>query len=224
MMKNKNTIIILVIVLIIVIVFWSKVKLFLIDLGLMPMADVTKIYDLLHKWEGGISNHPNDTGGYTNAGITISTWQNLAPKVLGIAGTTTTLNAMSEDQWRKIVNHYWNTVKASEIQNQGVANLLFQSYWGSGWYGPQRMIIAFNKKYGTNFNVSTSKPIITTEVIRAINSKNGYEVCELFWSARKEHFEAIVAKDPSQNVFLKGWLNRLNDYKCKQLLAGGAIN
>lgn len=217
-MKNKKAIIILVVVLIIVIIFWSQVKSFLIQLGLLPMADVKQIYPLLHKWEGHISNNPADHGGYTNAGITIGTWQNLAPKLLGISGTIDTLNAMTEAQWQTIVNHFWNTVHASEIQNQGVANLLFQSYWGSNWYGPQRMIIAFNKKYGTNFNVSISKPIITPEVIKAINSKNGYEVCQLFWSARKEHFEAIVAADPSQKVWLNGWLNRLNDYKCKQAI------
>jgi len=30
---------------------------------------------------------------------------------------------------------------------------------------------------------------------------------------RKAWFEAIVKANPSQKVFLKGWLNRLNDIK-----------
>jgi lysozyme family protein len=33
------------------------------------------------------------------------------------------------------------------------------------------------------------------------------------WERRKKHFEDIVRKDPAQSRFLRGWLNRLNDFK-----------
>lgn len=242
----RNKIILLVIIIIFIIIFWTQVKVGLINAGLLPTANYKFVLPKLEKWEGGISNNPNDTGGFTNKGITIGTWSTLAPKLLGIAGTTSTLSAMNNSQWETIVKYYWDKVSGDEIQNQGVANLLFDSYWNSGWYGPQRMVIYFNKVYGTNFNTSANQSLITKDFINAVNSKNGYEVCELFWKSRKEHYEAIVNANPSQRiqfnesdlamlneinkynysetnnfnqrVFLNGWLNRLNDYKCSKTL------
>lgn len=217
---SKNTLIVLIIVLVLVIIFWSTVKVKLINVGLLPTANVNRVYDKLSKLEGGQSNNSADSGGYTNRGVTIGTWQTLAPKLFGIQGTTDSLARMTQQQWERVVEYYWDTVHASDFHNQGVAELMFDSYFNSGWYGPQKMVIAFNNKYGTKFNTDVRSTILPRQFIDAVNSKNGYEVCQLFWNARKAHYEAIVNADPSQRtiqderVFLKGWLNRLNEYKC----------
>lgn len=221
---KSNQIVILIIVIILVIIFWSKIKVQLLNYGLLPTANYKLVLDKLSKLEGGVSNNVNDSGGYTNRGITIGTWSDLAPKLFGIAGTTDSLSRMTQDQWERIVEYYWDSVHASDFQSQGVAELMFDSYFNSGWYGPQKMVISFNKKYGTTFNTDVRSTILPKQFIDAVNEKNGYEVCQLFWDARKSYYEALVAANPSQRqvqgerVFLNGWLNRLNEYKCKQTL------
>lgn len=214
---SKNSTIILVVILLLVIIFWSKVKVTLINLGLFPMANVKLLYPKVSKEEGGIANVAGDTGGYTNRGVTIGTWQQLAPYLFGFQGTVDNLRTMTQAQWETVIKHFWDEVHADQIQNQGVAELLFDGYWGSGWYGPERMVKALNTKYGTHFNTDVNKTILPKEVIDFINSKNGYEVCQLFFEARKQHF-IDISKTGNNAQFLNGWLHRLNDYQCKQTI------
>ena len=39
------------------------------------MANVYKLAPWIFKWEGGFVNDPDDLGGATNMGVTISTWK-----------------------------------------------------------------------------------------------------------------------------------------------------
>ena len=59
--------------------------------------------------------------------------------------------------------------------------------------------------------------IVGAKTIAAINNyKNQEQLFNKLWAKRKAHFEGIVSANPSQKVFLKGWLNRLNAFKFKK--------
>lgn len=166
------------------------------------MADHKKLIPIIKKWEGGFANHPNDKGGATNSGITLTTFR----QYFGKNKTVNDLKRMTEWQWEYIFKRgFWDRYQADSIVNQSVANLLVDYVWASGIYGI---------KYPQQVLGVTADGIIGPVTLAAINEYPDQE--ELFnklWNRRKEHFNAIVRKNPSQKVFLRGWLNRLNDFK-----------
>ena len=99
---------------------------------------------------------------------------------------------------------FWDKWKADEIKNQSIAQLLVDWNWTSGIYGikyPQEVL-------GVKVD-----GIVGQKTIAAINDyPDQKELFKKLWNRRKKHFED-VAKSPSKAKFLKGWLNRLNDFK-----------
>ena len=54
--------------------------------------------------------------------------------------------------------------------------------------------------------------VVGPKTIAAINNyPNQKELFQKLWNRRKAHFESIAKNGKKQ--FLKGWLNRLNDFK-----------
>lgn len=184
------------------------------------MADIKYWIPIVRKWEGGYVNDPNDRGGETNMGITIETWKGskyysseVLPNVVGTRygkpytwhNVNKSLYNMSDSQWMDVAqNKYWNKWKADSIKNQSIANLVVDWYWGSGKYGiifPQRILGV--KDDG----------IVGSKTISAINDyPNQRELFDKLWNRRKQHFIDLSNK-AGQAKFLKGWLNRLNDFK-----------
>lgn len=170
------------------------------------MADVNKLAPITLKWEGDYVNHPNDKGGPTNKGVTIATYEAYCRKKGYPKPTVERLKNLTQEQWIDILKTmYWDRWKADQINNQAVANILVDWTWGSGAWGikfPQRILGV--KDDG----------IVGPKTIAALNDyPDQSELFKKIWMRRKQHFEDIVKADPTQKVFLKGWLNRLNDFK-----------
>jgi lysozyme family protein len=167
------------------------------------MANYEKLIPIILKWEGGWSNDPKDSGGCTMKGITIGTFK----MYFGKSKTCKDLRNITDSQWRAIfIQRYWNRWSADAIKTQSIANLLVDWLWTSGVYGikyPQRVLGV------------TDDGIVGPKTIAAINNyPNQKELFQKLWNRRKKHFEAI-AKNGKQK-FLKGWLNRLNDFKFEE--------
>lgn len=166
------------------------------------MAKYEKLIPTILRWEGGFANHPSDPQGATNSGVTISTFRS----VYGKDKSVKDLKNMTREQWEYIFKtRFWDRWKADEIDNQAIANLLVDWVWASGVYGikyPQAVL-----------GVKTDG-IVGLKTLAAINYyPNKKELFEKLWNRRKKHFEDIVRNRPQSKVFLKGWLNRLNDFK-----------
>ena len=166
------------------------------------MAKYDKLIPTVLKWEGGFVNHPSDPGGETNSGVTLSTFRS----VYGKNKTVQDLKNMTREQWEHIFKtKFWDRWKADDIDNQAIANLLVDWVWASGVYGikyPQEVL-----------RVKTDG-IVGLKTLAAINYyPNKKELFEKLWNRRKKHFEDIVRNRPQSNVFLKGWLRRLSDFK-----------
>lgn len=169
------------------------------------MAEVKLLVPKILKWEGGYVNHPNDKGGPTNKGITIGTYQSYRKKKEMHAPTIADLKNISDDEWMDILKTlYWDRWRADGIECQSIANLVVDWVWGSGVWGikyPQQMLGV------------AADGIVGPKTLTAINEyPDRKELFEKLWNRRKAHFENLASHDPSQQVFLKGWLNRLNDY------------
>ena len=165
------------------------------------MADKNKLIPIIKKWEGGYSDNPNDRGGATNSGVTLAVYQS----VYGKNKTKNDLKRMTNEQWNYIFTKlYWNKWKADEIKNQSIANILVDWVWMSG--------LGTIKKIQSLFGL-TADGIVGNKTISYINSHDQEEVFNKIWNRRKQFYESLVKNNPSQKVFLKGWMNRLNTFK-----------
>lgn len=165
------------------------------------MADKNKLIPIIKKWEGGYSDNPNDRGGATNSGVTLAVYQS----VYGKNKTKNDLKSMTNEQWNYIFTKlYWNKWKADDIKNQSIANILVDWVWMSG--------TSTIKKIQSLFGL-TADGIVGNKTISYINSHDQEEVFNKIWNRRKSFYESLVKNNPSQKVFLNGWMNRLNTYK-----------
>lgn len=165
------------------------------------MADAQKLIPFILKWEGGFANHPLDKGGPTNKGITFNTFRAFYPGAM-----VEDLKEMTDDQWFNIfVSGYWDLWRADELKNQSIANIVVDWAWASGPFISIRQVqrILGVKEDG----------IVGPTTLRAINNTNQQELFNDIKAARFRFIEAIIARDPSQAVFRKGWQNRINDIR-----------
>lgn len=172
------------------------------------MADINKLVPIIFKWEGGYNNHPLDKGGSTNMGVTIETWRKVGYDKDGDGDIDVDdLKLLTKDDVvnRVLKPHYWDRWKADRIKNQSVANIVVDWVWASGAWGikyPQRILRV------------ADDGVVGPKTLEAINNyPDQSELFKKLWLGRKQHFEDIVAAKPSQKEFIKGWLNRLNDFK-----------
>lgn len=163
------------------------------------MANAKKLIPFILRWEGGFANHPNDKGGATNKGITIATFR----QYYGKESTIDDLRNMSNEQWEYIFKAgYWDMLKANDIANQSIANICVDWAWCSG---TRTAIKQVQRLLGV-----ADDGIVGNITLSAINKANSKKLFDKIKSARLAFVEAIVRRDPTQKVFLKGWRNRIN--------------
>ena len=168
------------------------------------MSEIKNLAPWILKWEGGFVNDPLDRGGATNKGVTIAVWKAQGYDKDGDGDIDVAdLKLISVDDATNIMKkNYWDRWKADQIKNQAIANTLVDWVWGSGAWGikiPQRILGV--KDDG----------IVGIKTLEALNKQNPKEFLEKLYLARFNFLDGIVASNPSQKRFIKGWKNRMND-------------
>lgn len=191
------------------------------------MADYRKQIGFIKKWEGGMSNNPNDpasaytmpcayagqTGWHTNKGITWLTFISNA-KALGYNASCENFIAMPDAIWLKIFKKaFWDKYQLDSYKSQAVADIIVSWAWGSGLGGAYRQLAKFlNGNYGTNLpdqksNFSTVNVNKIRDVFNTITSRKPREK-----TVREEliaHYRNFYIS-LNKPYYIKGWLNRLN--------------
>lgn len=168
------------------------------------MANIDKLAPFILRWEGGFVNDPVDKGGATNMGVTIGTWRSVGYDKDGDGDIDVDdLHLLDkEDVIERVLRpHYWNRWRADEILNQSVANILVDWVWASGTHGikrPQRILGV------------TPDGIVGPKTIAVVNSMDPMELHFRIKNDRIKFIDEICQRDPSQERFRKGWMNRIN--------------
>lgn len=179
------------------------------------------------KWiqpnEGGYGNVPGDKGKETYAGISrrynphlTDIWAFIDDKKkLGPIPRGTIFPELN----LKVQNFYRELYTANlfdKIQNQDVADIAFDWFVNSG---NASVSTAAKETYGIDeiLNEKFNKNIprdgkFDPSTINAINSTDSTKLYNEIKTQRLRFYSHIVEKDPTQQVFKKGWDNRINRF------------
>lgn len=168
------------------------------------MADFSKYAPKLLQLEGGYVYHPADKGGPTMKGVTLQTYQ----EHFGSHKTVSDLKNISYGEWQYIMKElYWDKCRADEIDNQSVAEITVDWCVNSGMVGMRKVQ-----------EIVGCKPdgICGPITLSMINTSDPKSLFDRILSARKQFYTNIVKKNPSQKVFMNGWMNRLEMFKFEE--------
>lgn len=167
--------------------------------GPVKFAEIEKALEFTLANEGGYSDHPNDNGGATKYGITIGDYS----KYLGRTATKAEVKAMTKETAALIYRKfYWDPLNLDRCDDQNIATCVFDmgvlcGIGKSAQWVQEILGVKVDKKIG---------PV----TMAALNDAKRSVFVPLFADKAQNYFNAIVAGNASQKVFLKGWTNRAN--------------
>ena len=144
------------------------------------------------KNEGGYANHTNDSGKETNYGISKKIYPNEDIK-----------NLTKERAMAILYRDFWNYKGINTLPDQ-LVNIVFDN---AVLQGQPTAIINLHKALGI-----TPGQIIGKQTHEKIKQKNFEDIRKNFKKAVQNREEEIVAQNPKNKVFEKGWRNRSNKY------------
>lgn len=163
------------------------------------MANMKKTIAFFKKWEGSWANDPDDNGGATMMGITLSTYR----QFFGKDKTVNDLKSITDDEWETIFRKgYWDKAKCDQIKDDDIALLIADMCWGSG------SVTAIKKVQKCLGLVDDG--IVGSKTLAALNVERPRYVFNILWNMRYEWLHRIAEKGNNKK-FLRGWLNRLDD-------------
>lgn len=166
------------------------------------MANLELALKKVLRWEGGFANDPDDAGGATMKGVTIGTYTEYCRRLGKPTPTVEDLKNITNAEILDLANLlYWSKIKGDQIKSQSIANLCFDSVWGSG----TGYIKVIQKVLGVQ-----ADGIFGNITLNKMNSWTPQkQLFDLLWERRKKYFEGCSGAWK----YLRGWLNRLNSFK-----------
>lgn len=168
------------------------------------MANFKEYAKKLIEIEGGYVDHPNDAGGITMQGVTLTTFR----QYCGEDKTVADLRNMSYGTWVEIMKDlYWDKCRADEIESQPLAEIIVDWCVNSGMVGLRKVQ-----------EIAGVKPdgIVGPKTLAAINGADAASLFDRIWKARQQFYINIVKRNPTQKVFMNGWMNRLGRFKYEE--------
>ena len=187
------------------------------------MSKFSKAMQFTAKWEGGLSDDKADKGGLTHYGVCLMFLKDIEAtskrnkdylRELGVQlpVTRSSISSLTREQAEKIFRwQFWDSLSCEEYA-EPVAVVLFDMAVNHGRANAVKLM-----QRGCNAAGFTPPLVVdsklgpkTQAAFHAVDAKK-LALCAI--EARVNFYNAIVASNPSQKVFLKGWLNRANDLK-----------
>lgn len=159
-----------------------------------------KAMKFVFQWEGGVSDDPADSGGVTKYGVCLRFYRTIHPNA-----TRADILALTKEQASDIFySEFWLKCHCDELFLDKIAVALFDTAVNTG----VSQAVKFLQR-AVNVKADGKMGIIT---ISAVNEHTDDEqtILDNFIKQRQQFYKDLATRKPSQQVFLKGWLNRTN--------------
>ncbi|MEH0157368.1 glycosyl hydrolase 108 family protein [Limibacter armeniacum] len=184
------------------------------------MTTFEYIFNKTMSHEGYYANVAQDRGGETYRGIARKYWPNwegwkiVDQEKRNNGGSLPHNYRIVDATLDKLVlsffkTHYWEKPLFDKVRDKQLAGLLFDFYVNSSSSAIRVVQDTLNKHFGQMLKVDG---VMGNNTLAAINAVNGYMLFNQLVEERKAFYQRIVAANPSQSVFLKGWLARAQSY------------
>ena len=160
--------------------------------------------------EGGFQKLRNDSGNYNSLGQLVGTNHGVAAKTyeawIGHPPTEAEMRAMPKATAILIFRKwFWDEIRADEIDNQSVANLIADHNVNGGYKVIEKAVQRIlNSKFNKGLTVDG---VFGNKTIAAINSVDQHILFDAIVDERERIYHQIGGE------FLQGWLNRLADFE-----------
>lgn len=157
------------------------------------------------RWEGGFSDHPDDRGGATNRGVT----QRVYDEWLEQRGEDPkSVRDITEGEVHAIYNTgYWLSGR-SDALDPNVDWVQFDASVNHGPRGAKRLLQRALNDCGKAVAVDG---VVGPKTLAAARETPADALAKAYIEQRRALYHRIVERNESQNVFLRGWLNRVAD-------------
>lgn len=166
------------------------------------------IDDLLRR-EGGFVNHPADRGGPTNYGITQATLGSWLQRT----ATIFDVQELDEQTARDIYRQRYYLDPKIDTLPEAIQAVVFD--WGVN-SGPGTAIKALQETLDALGYPCAADGKIGPETRKqatAATAALGPKLINKYCDRREAFYYGLVARNASQSVFLKGWLNRAREFR-----------
>jgi len=175
------------------------------------MANFLTALNLVLKHEGGYANNPADRGGETYQGIARNYNSSWAGWAILDQIVNKTWNALYDGLNRHVEAfykaQYWDRYKLGGIEDQHLANLVFDWLVNSGQAGRQIQLVLVSM--GQNIAVDN---IIGNQTVAAMNRVDSVELTNRIVAARKEYYLGGVDAGWLDSQFINGLLTRADSF------------
>ncbi len=160
---------------------------------------------LIHifKTEGGFVNRLEDQGGATNFGITLATLADYRKTPV----TEDDVRNLTATEAGRIYRHdFWDANHLFLVDSPRVQYLLFDQIVNRGGHSA---VILLQKVLNSYFKAGLKYDgVLGPATALAINTADELELCLNYIREIQKAYFKQAFRDPSQMVFLEGWLNR----------------
>ena len=174
----------------------------------------------IKEWEGGCVNHPADRGGPTKFGITKQTYE----AHIGRTATIEEIKNMPIETAREIYKkNYYFKPKFDQLPNE-IQPILFDMGINHGPYRAVKILQTVLNEAGfgpISIDGGIGPQTITTTE-RAQKEMHIY-LNNAIVDERIKFYNSIVERNPSQKVFLKGWLRRAESFRINTIYYKGNL-
>lgn len=163
------------------------------------------------EFEGGYANVPGDHGGATNFGITqkvydeYRTGNGMIPQPVK--------NISSEEVHNIYYVNYWEDYNCDKLPDP-LNIAVFDTCVNAG----SRGIKMLQNLLGVEADGQWGRRSAAALEPFTISQQKILDVTKLYLARRANFYQSLVARDPSQRKFLKGWMNRVNALREKLLV------
>jgi lysozyme family protein len=176
--------------------------------------------------EGGYVNHPNDKGGPTNWGVTQKTYNDYMTKITGRAYQSTIDEIKSMPIGNAINIYkalYWDKMSGDKIRKYAIAAAIFDQAINRGTSSAVKQAQRVLKK---NFNYPSiaEDGVMGAGTLTALNTVDEAKFLNSYLQESILAYNKIVQNNPTQSVFLNGWLKRVESLRSYVSQNIGKIN